>query len=301
MLMVWYPEMGYTEVQRLDEEEDMPKDFAVLQLSGCSGCEVSLLNADAWIGRRKLVYMPLVLSAEELPHVHTLLVSGAVYTEEDLYRLRLAASRAEEIVAVGTCAISGGVANLGHREKVRELFFQDAERQHVPRILPRLYPVDEVVPVSRYLPGCPPTPELFMKTLFDPGDWKAAKTVCIDCGRTKTRDKPASLRSFQGGEVDPDICLINQGYLCVGSSTRGGCGAPCTRAGHPCVGCRGPSDGFIKRSSQEWYTAIQKVFARMTDIDPEIIERAVRSPQMALFVFQFADYAATPRDPERII
>jgi hypothetical protein len=38
------------------------KQFAVLQLSGCSGCEVSLLNADEWLDKYKLVYMPLVTS-----------------------------------------------------------------------------------------------------------------------------------------------------------------------------------------------------------------------------------------------
>jgi F420-non-reducing hydrogenase small subunit len=140
-----------------------------------------------------------------------------------------------------------------------------------------------------------------MAALSGADDFEASKTVCIECGRTKTRDKPTHLQRFQGGQVDPKICLINQGYLCVGSSTRGGCRAPCTRAGHPCVGCRGPSNGFISRSSHEWFHAIGKVFARMTDIPPEEIDHAVRSPQLALFVFQFADYAAIPRDVSKVL
>ena len=279
----------------------MIHDFAVLQLSGCSGCEVSLLNAEDWIGQRQLRYMPLVLTSDDLPPVHTLLVSGAVYTEDDLYRLRKAAKRAEQIIAVGTCAISGGVANLGTREQAHRALFDDQERRHLPRLLPRLRPVDAVVPVTRYLPGCPPTPELFMAALFEPDDFKPAKTVCIECGRKKTRDRPSELLCSQCGEVDPDICLINQGYLCVGSSTRGGCRAPCTRAGHPCVGCRGPSNGFISRSSEQWFAAIERVFAKMTDIPPEQIAKALRSPELALFVFQFADYAATPRDVAKVL
>lgn len=275
--------------------------FAVLQLSGCSGCEVSLLNAEDWLAGQRLAYMPLVISSEELPEVATLLVSGAVYTEEDLYRLRQAAHRAQRIVAVGTCAISGGVANLGHRDEVRELFFAAMERRHVPRILPKLRPVDAIVRVDAYLPGCPPTPELFMMALFHPDKAKLAKTVCVECGRKRTRERPARLKPFGSGEIAPETCLINQGYLCIGSSTRGGCGAPCTRAGHPCVGCRGPSDGFISRSSAEWLEAIQGVFARMTDIPAPEIARAVRSPQLALFVFQFADYAAVPRPVEKVL
>ena len=105
------------------------KQFAVLQLSGCAGCEVSLLNADAWVDQYKLVYMPLVVSAYDVPQVDTLLVSGGVRTDEDLYHLRRAARRARQVVAVGTCAISGGVANLGHRESVRDIFFRETERQ----------------------------------------------------------------------------------------------------------------------------------------------------------------------------
>ncbi len=279
----------------------MAQNFAVLQLSGCSGCEVSLLNANDWLGKRTLDYMPLVLSSEDFPQVDTLLVSGAVYTSEDLYRLRQAAKRAREIIAVGTCAISGGIANLGHRDEVRALFFAEMERRHVPRILPKARPVDAVVPVDRYLPGCPPTPELFMAALFHDETFKPASIVCVECGRKKTRDRPKRLVRYEGGEIDPDICLINQGYLCVGSSTRGGCRAPCTRAGHPCVGCRGPSNRFISRSSQEWFSAISKVFERMTDVAPEQIQRHLRSPQLALFVFQFADYAAVPRDPKKVL
>jgi len=246
--------------------------------------------------------MPLVMTAEALPDVDTLLVSGAVRTDEDHFRLLEAAEHAHEIIAVGTCAISGGVANLGDRDEVRARFFAQTERRHVPRMLPHPHPVDSVVAVDRYLPGCPPTPRLFMAALFESEAFTPAKTVCLDCGRTKIRQRPNKLIPFQAGHViDSDICLINQGFLCIGSSTRGGCGAPCTRAGHPCVGCRGPSDGFISRSSEEWFEAIQRVFAKMTDIDSFTIDRALRSPQLALFVFQFADYTGTVRDKEKVL
>ncbi|MCE5259811.1 MAG: hypothetical protein LLG44_12270, partial [Chloroflexi bacterium] len=273
----------------------------VLQLSGCAGCEVSLLNAQEWIGQRKLAYMPLVLSANEFPPVDTLLVSGAVRTDEDLYRLQQASRRTSKLIAVGTCAISGGVANLGDRDDVRELFFSAMERRHVPRLLPKLHPVDAIVPVDRYLPGCPPMPHLFITALFGPADAKMPASVCLDCGREKTHDRPTRLLGLQEGIPDPQICLINQGYLCIGSSTRGGCHAPCTRAGNACVGCRGPSDGFISRSSHEWMVAIQKVFLRMTDIPAEEIDAGLRSPQLALFVFQFADYSVIPRPAYKVL
>jgi len=274
------------------------EQFAVLQLSGCAGCEVSLLNAGEWVDQYELAYMPLVISTYDVPPVDVLLVSGGVRTDEDLYNLRRAVRHAAKVVAVGTCAISGGVASLGNRDDVRELFLAQTGRHDVPHLLPRCRPIDSAVEVDLYLPGCPPTPELFMAVLFDPPDFKTSKTVCQECGRKKLKDmKPEQLLGFQQGQVLPDICLINQGYLCIGSSTRGGCRAPCTRAGHPCVGCRGPSDVFIEKESAAWLSSIQRVFAAMTNIPADKVEKALRSPQLALFLFQFSDYAGTDRPP----
>ena len=276
------------------------KQFAVLQLSGCAGCEVSLLNADAWLKDFQLVYMPLVVSAYDVPEVDLLLISGAVRTDEDLYKLRRAVRGKKQVIAVGTCAISGGVANLGDRDDVRALFLSQSERHHVPRLLPKSHPVDAFIDVNLYLPGCPPTPRLFEALLFEDENFKPSKIVCQECIRKKQRDlRPEHLLGFQQGEVLPEICLINQGYLCVGSSTRGGCGAPCPRAGHPCVGCRGPSDVFIERDSETWLKSITRVFNSLTDIPDAEIDAALRSPQLSLFLFQFSDYAGGERPPRQ--
>ncbi len=272
------------------------KQFAVLQLSGCAGCEVSLLNADAWVNQYHLAYMPLVISTEDVPNVDILLVSGSLQTDEDLYKLRQSVRHTRQVVAVGTCAISGGVAHLGDRDEVRKLFLDQDERRALPHLLPRSRPVDDIVPVDRYLPGCPPTPELFMAILSDVPDFKPAASVCLECGRKKDKEiRPSGLVGFLKGKVQPELCLINQGYLCIGASTRGGCRAICTRPGYPCVGCRGPSDAFIEKESQAWFSSIQRVFTSMTDIPSTEIEAGLHSPQLALFLFQFSDYQGKTR------
>jgi F420-non-reducing hydrogenase small subunit len=249
--------------------------------------------------------MTLVMSAYDIPEVEVLLLTGGVRTEEDLYRLRRAVRMAEEVVAVGTCAISGGIANLGDRSEVREVFLAQEERVHLPDLLPKCRPVDTVVNIDRYLPGCPPTPKLFMAVLRKSPDMKIAKTVCQECGRKKVREmRPKHLYGFQQGEVLPDVCLVNQGYMCIGTSTRGGCLALCTIPGYPCVGCRGPSDAFIEKESQAWFNSIHRVFSHMTDIPDEEIEAALRSPQLSLFLFQFADYiqsGQSPRHKEQLV
>ncbi|RJQ40727.1 MAG: hypothetical protein C4545_08260 [Anaerolineaceae bacterium] len=280
------------------EVQNILPRFAVLQLSGCAGCEVSLLNAHEWTEKFQLTYMPLVSSAYDVPEVDILLISGGVRTDEDAYHLKNTVKNARRVVAVGTCAISGGVANLGNRDEVRQLFLNRQNRLDVPRLLPRSRPVDDLVPIDLYLPGCPPTPELFMAALIDPAGYQASLTVCQECGRKKLKDqKPAHLLGFQKGNVDPEICLINQGYACIGTSTRGGCRAPCTRAGHPCVGCRGPSNVLIEKDSQVWLESIQKVFHGMTNIPDDELKEALLSPQLALFLFQFFDYAGGDRPP----
>ena len=272
------------------------KTFAVLQLSGCAGCEVALLDAEEWLEDYQLVYMPLVISSHDVPAVELLLVSGGVRTDHDLYNLRRAVRHVGQVVAVGTCAISGGVASLGDRDEVRKLFIAEGERIHVPRLLPRSHPIDAFVSVDRYLPGCPPSPELFMILLSGEADFKSNKIVCLECGRKKVKDiRPTRLVGFQQGKILSDICLIKQGFLCIGSSTRNGCRAPCPRAGFPCVGCRGPSDKLIERESTAWFESIQRVFAALTDIPAGDINAGLRSPQLALFLFQFADYAGTGR------
>jgi len=280
-----------------------PPRFAVLQLSGCAGCETSLLNADEWVDRFDLAYMPLVVSAYEVPDVDVLLISGGVRSDEDLYNLKRAVRHGKKIVAVGTCAISGGVSNLGSRDEVRELFMSQEQRRELPRLLPKSQPVDAFVDVDLYVPGCPPTPELFMAALLEPPNFSLSATVCQECGRKKVKDmRPKHLTGFQRGEVLADICLINQGYLCVGTTTRGGCRALCTRPGHPCVGCRGPSNALIEKDSQAWLDGIQRVFATMTDIPAEEVREALLSPQLALFLFQFSDYAGgKPRPKEKVL
>ena len=213
----------------------MAANFAVLQLSGCAGCEVSLLNAHEWIGRRRLDYMPLVLSSEALPEVKTLLVSGAVRTEDLTVRAKppagLEAGRRHCTSArwptwatamCVPCSFRDGAPAAPH--SARSIRWTRCRRP--------------------YLPGCPPTPELFMAALFDCEGFEASKTVCIECGRTKTRDRPRRLQGLTGRGRSRHLSH-QPGYLCVGSSTRGGCRASAPVPGTPC-GCRGWPTGLSR-------------------------------------------------------
>jgi F420-non-reducing hydrogenase small subunit len=54
---------------------------------------------------------------------------------------------------------------------------------------------------------------------------------------------------------------------------------------------------LIEKDSTAWFASIRRVFASMTDIPIAELDAALRSPQLALFLFQFADYAGTGRPP----
>lgn len=269
--------------------------FAVLQLTGCAGCEVSLLNAGDELNLANLAYMPLLVSAHDVPEdVDILLVTGGIRTDEDLLKLRDSAGKVKKIVAVGTCAISGGVAGLGDRDDIREHFLAQTNHGRAPRMLPKCSPIDTEVEVDHYLPGCPPVPDLYIKLLNDPDSLKTTSIVCKECGRKKPKEiRPDTLKIGIHQDIDPELCLVKQGQLCVGTSTRNGCGAICPKAGFPCVGCRGPSNNLIEKDADAWFESLINIFSRMTDIDSKVISEALKSPHFALFLFQFSDYSDT--------
>ena len=74
----------------MESSKDFPK-FAVRQLFGCSGYEISLLNSEEWNNNFQLVHMPLVATSNKMPDdVEVLLVTGGVRTDEDIHNRRKA-------------------------------------------------------------------------------------------------------------------------------------------------------------------------------------------------------------------
>ena len=59
---------------------------------------------------------------------------------------------------------------------------------------------------------------------------------------------------------------MDQGILCLGPATIGGCGARCTRAGQPCRGCYGPSPD-VQEQGASMFTAVASLFP-VLDEDP---------------------------------
>ncbi len=158
--------------------------------------------------------------------------------------------------------------------------------------LPVLYdtvkPLDEVIDVDYSIPGCPPQQESIshlLKAVVDfvyngvalpPKGTEIGVTktsLCDECPRTKEFARITKIYEPYQVNIDPDKCLMDQGILCLGPATLGGCNARCTRVGQPCRGCYGPTK-LVQEHGASALTAIASLFPVLDD-DPTMDESKI--------------------------
>ncbi len=116
----------------------------------------------------------------------------------------------------------------------------------------------------------------------DPGFKVIWKSVCATCPRdTKEKHLTNIKRDFEG-IANPDDCLLEQGYLCMGPATQAGCGAICPKAGVPCLGCYGPTAN-TQDIGAKFISAIGSI---STELHPEEILRKMIDPAGLVYRFQ---------------
>jgi F420-non-reducing hydrogenase small subunit len=74
--------------------------------------------------------------------------------------------------------------------------------------------------------------------------------ICAECHRKPKKADLDSFAVFPTGAMDPQLCFLSQGTVCLGALTKGGCGAICTQGGLPCWGCRGPAAPVLKKMKE---------------------------------------------------
>jgi F420-non-reducing hydrogenase small subunit len=201
------------------------------------------------------------------------LLNGAIRTSEQEHMARMLRRKSKYLIAYGACAHTGGIPGLANQfarehilrfnyeetpvidnpEKIRpQLRFTEEGREVV---LPEFHNVvrtlDQVVDVDYYVPGCPPTPKLTQTAfgaLLDgrmpPKGAVLAPDValCDECLRKDSKPTNLAFTSFSRTVekiLDPNLCFLAQGVVCMGPATRSGCGAQCTGGNMPCTGCFG--------------------------------------------------------------
>jgi F420-non-reducing hydrogenase small subunit len=134
--------------------------------------------------------------------------------------------------------------------------------------------LDQVIDVDYYIPGCPPLQESISQLLKAVSDFAykgvplppkgteigvTTKTLCEECPRKKENLRIEHIYEPHEIDVKPEVCLMDQGILCLGPATVGGCGARCTRVGQPCRGCYGPTSD-VQEQGASVFTAIASMF-----------------------------------------
>ena len=232
-------------------------------------------------------------------------VNGAVRTSEQAEMAELLRRKSAAIVAFGACAWLGGIpglANLSDRESIFDWVYREApsvtdgdgtlpqERFEAPEgllTLPRfddtVRTLDQVVDVDYYLPGCPPPGPLIAAavtallegTLPEKGSVLAPDTpMCQECDRLATKPEKPRVAAFHRPHevlIDPEVCLLAQGLVCLGPATRSGCGAVCPAANMPCTGCLGPIGRVVDGGAK----ALSTIASLIESDDPEEIAERV--------------------------
>jgi NAD-reducing hydrogenase small subunit len=156
--------------------QPMPKvSVATVWLDGCSGCHMSLLDMDERLielaSAIDIVYSPLVDTKEFPEQVDLTLVEGSVSSEEDLAKIKKIREHTRLLIAMGDCAVTGNVPSMrnpiGPERMLQHIYLRHAPSEIVPRMLPRVLPVHQVVKVDAYLPGCPPSADVLYFALTE--------------------------------------------------------------------------------------------------------------------------------------
>ena len=248
----------------------------------CGGCEVTILDIGEplieLLEKINIVHMPVLMdhklygqtgegTAMEIPEAEVGIITGGVRNEEHRHLAKEMRKKCKVLIAMGTCACSGGIPALGNlslKDEILKKVYEDSvttdkgvpPSEDIPPLTDRVYAISEVVPVDVSLPGCPSTPEMVAEALTALLTGKAfalpTKSVCDDCPVIREKKAVSTLkRNLQppeftvGRPLKEMRCLMEQGILCLGPATRTGCGGSegtprCIRAYQPCEGCFGP-------------------------------------------------------------
>lgn len=150
--------------------------IATCSLAGCFGCHMSLLDMD-----EKLFDLVEVVEFDRSPFTDIKtcgqcdlgLVEGGLCNEENLSVLKEFRENCKILVAVGACAINGGIPAMRNHFSLEACLaesYLDAigidnpqipADPELPKLLDKVHPIHEAVRIDYFLPGCPPPAEIF--------------------------------------------------------------------------------------------------------------------------------------------
>jgi F420-non-reducing hydrogenase small subunit len=276
-------------------------------LSDCGGCHVAIVDVHEKIldilGAVQIQHCPVLTDIKDYPHADIGIISGAIRTEHDRHVAQEMRASCDRIIAWGTCAIYGGIpgAALAHsREEILEAVYtknpttnsKKAPCSQVALLEKRVIPLDEVIDVDMYLPGCPPHAVFIFDALLALVEGRTPKArqepVCARCTRSMKKSGETHLKSNHDGIPDPDLCLLSQGYVCLGSVTLDRCLSPCPGQGVMCTGCAGPTMQILTEPHRDLRTEVADRMSRLTEIPREEIVASMERSGKSHYAYAMA-------------
>jgi len=145
---------------------------ASASLCGCFGCHMSLLDID----ERILELVQLVeFDRSPITDIKTVgdcdigIIEGGVANAENVEVLREFRKHCKVLVALGACAVNGGIPAMRNSFELKECLEESyidgigvtnpkiPNDPEIPMLLNKVHPIHEVVKIDYFLPGCPPT------------------------------------------------------------------------------------------------------------------------------------------------
>jgi len=146
--------------------------LATASLAGCFGCHMSFLDID-----ERILELVELVEFERSPFtdIKTIdecdvgIIEGGVANEENVAVLEEFRKHCKVLVAVGACAIDGGIPSLRNQFSLKECLVESyvdgigvenpsiPDDPEIPMLLNKVHPIQEVVNVDYFLPGCPPS------------------------------------------------------------------------------------------------------------------------------------------------
>ena len=234
-----------------------------------------------------ILFWPVALDikykdVEAMPdkHIDITFFNGSIRNSEQEHMAKLLRQKSKTLVAFGSCAHEGcvpGLANLHNREEIFEKVYLKEPSVVNPKgitpktrtevkegvlKIPEFYDtvktLKQTVDVDYFLPGCPPPVKLIANAvdaiarneLPPKGSVLAPlKAVCDECPRKRENKKIGTIYRVHEKVPEPELCLMEQGIICMGMATRSGCGAQCLQVDMPCTGCQGPAPNMPEQGA----------------------------------------------------
>jgi F420-non-reducing hydrogenase small subunit len=254
-------------------------------------------------------------------HLDVCFLNGSIRSSEHEAVARLVRRKSRTLVAYGACAMDGGIPALANLKTPRQIF--DAAYHHNPSTqnpagvepqpltttpfgdleLPRFYPqvlrLGDVVEVDYQIPGCPPQAHQVWRVLeaVMAGEVPARnaavrvgcdnRSVCDECPREKRKVRVKEFKRPHLHVPEPNWCLLEQGFVCLGPATRSGCGALCPKANLTCRGCYGAS-GEAGDQGTAMLSAIGSIFDSTTEERSRELAAQIVDPAGTFYRFGLA-------------